>query len=420
MSFRDERGFGLVAALVLSSALLIIATALTAITLSNYRYQHRAYLAAKATNIAEAGADYAIWKLNQPGNTYTGETGTSFGGGTYDVMVTNSSGTKTVTVTARVNSGVLPVTRKVRVTLSGTPTDQASFFYGVQVGAGGLRMSNSSKIIGNVYANGNATATNTASVVGDLWVAGSSGTISGFDVNKSSAGATDGNAHAHSITGSNIERDAFYQSLSSTTVGGTKHPGSTDPPPTSFAISNDQIEGWKADATSGGTQSELSLYTGTTSIGPKKINGSINLSNSAVLRLTGPVYATGGINLANSAIIEIDPSFGESGVVIIADGGINVSNSAILRGSGNPKSHLLAISTGSGGINLSNDTKTDLFFAPDSWINISNNVRLVEMTGYGLNITNAATIQYDQGLASTSFSSGPGGRWTVTAWQTLH
>jgi hypothetical protein len=91
-----------------------------------------------------------------------------------------------------------------------------------------------------------------------------------------------------------------------------------------------------------------------------------------------------------------------------------------MRGSGNPKSHLLAISTGSGGINLSNNTQTDLFFAPSSWINISNSVHLVEMTGYGLNITNSAVIQYDQGLASTSFSSGPGGRWTVTAWQTLH
>ena len=420
----DQKGFGLVGAVVISTALLVIAMALATVTLSNYRYQHRAYLSAKATAIAEAGADKAIYNLNQPGSGYTGETGTSFGGGVYDVSIANpNSTTKVVTVTARVDSGVLPLTRKVKVTLSGTPSDQVAFNYGVQVGTGGIDMSNSSKLIGNVYANGNVVAHNTAQIVGDVWISGATGTLRDFTAGAEwgvkKAGASDGNAHAHSIIGSEVQGNAYYQSISGSTVGGTSFPGSADPPPTTFPISDQQITDWKDGAAAGGSQGTLSISSGTTNLGPKKISGNLALTGTAVLNLTGVVWVTGSILVANSAIVQIDSSFGDNGTVLIGDGLFDLKNSSILRGSGDPKSFLLSISTSNGdpAFDISNSSKNDILYAPNGWINVNNSIGLREVTGYGLRIKNTATVTYDTGLALAEFSSGPGGRWTVTAWQ---
>lgn len=433
----SEAGFGLVGAIVLSTALLLVATALMTVVLSGFRYQHRAYLATKATSIAEGGADYAIYKLNQPGSTYTGETDTSFGGGSYDVQVVNvNSTTKQVTVTATVSSGIRPLVRKIRLTLSSTPSDQASFNYGVQVGAGGLEMSNSSKIVGNVYSNGNAAATNSAYVVGDLWVAGSAGTISGFrgsggscstsdssgcGIQKSGPTSSDGNAHAHTITGSDIQRDAYYQSISSSTVVGTSHPGSEDPPTTALPISDEQIAEWKSEAGAGGSQGSFSQNSGTWSLGPKKIDGDLTLSNTAVLNLTGALWVTGQINVSGSAVVQADSSFGQNGTILAADGKITLSNSSVLRGSGDPKSYLLTLSTAAlnPAIVIQNSAKNDILYTSQGWIEIGNSSSLKEITGYGLRIKNSATVTYDQGLASASFTTGPGGRWAVTAWQEL-
>jgi hypothetical protein len=433
-----ERGFGLVGAIVLSTALLMIATALMTVVLSGFRYQHRAYLAERAVSIAEGGADFAVYKLNQPNSTYTGETGTSFGGGSYSVAVTNvDASTKQLTVTATVPSGVRPLTRRVRLTLSGTPSDTAAFNYGVQVGAGGLDMSNSSTVIGNVYSNGNAIATNTAYVVGDLWVAGASGTISGFrgsggscsptngsgcGIQKSGPTASDGNAHAHTITGSDIQRDAYYQSISSSVVGGTSHPGSADPPAAAMPISDAQINDWKAEAAAGGSQGSFTQSSGTWSLGPRKITGDLTLSNSAVLTLTGALWVTGQINVSGSAVIQVNPSFGATGTVLISDGRVTLSNSAILRGSGDPRSYLLTLSTAAldPAIVIRNSAKNDILYTTQGWIEINNSSSLKEVTGYGLRIKNSATITYDQGLSSASFTTGPGGRWAVTSWQRLN
>jgi hypothetical protein len=387
-------------------------------------------LSAKVNNIAEAGADYAIWKLNQAGNTYTGETGTSFGGGTYDVAVTTGSSTKTVTVTARVSSGVLPVTRKVRVVLSGTPSDQPAFNYAVQVGAGGLSLSGATQIYGSVYSNGNIVSANSSPAIhGDAWVAGSSGSTTCLTVTKTNSTASDGNVHAHSINGSyscatSIARDAYYQTITTqgTTVSGTKHPGSSDPVPSTFAISAADISDWKAAATAGGTQTgNVTIGSGTTNLGPKKIVGNLTVNNIGTLNLTGAVYVTGTIAVDNSGIVKIDSSFGVNGGMLIADGTISTSGASVLKGSGNSKSHLMTISTATGtAMNIGNSTKDDILVAPNGTVTMSGAVGTVEIIAYDLDLLGSASLTFDQGLASDVFTTGPGGRWAVTAWQTIH
>lgn len=51
-------------------------------------------------------------------------------------------------------------------------TDDVQFFYGVQVGDGGLEMRNNSVVNGNIYSNGNIIGSNGALITGDAFVAG--------------------------------------------------------------------------------------------------------------------------------------------------------------------------------------------------------------------------------------------------------
>jgi prepilin-type N-terminal cleavage/methylation domain-containing protein len=56
-------------------------------------------------------------------------------------------------------------------------------------------------------------------------------------------------------------------------------------------------------------------------------------------------------------------------------------------------------------------------FASAGGLTISNNVSVVEATGYKITMNNNSKIQYNAGLADIYFSSGPGGGWKITSWQ---
>ncbi|MBU0964629.1 hypothetical protein KKC06_06335, partial [Patescibacteria group bacterium] len=138
-----------------------------------------------------------------------------------------------------------------------------------------------------------------------------------------------GDAHAHTITNSDIECDAFYDvdpiDIAGTTVGRNSHPNSDDPPPEVMPISLQQIQEWKdtaaavephnGDYTIDGTQEEL---------GPLKITGNLTIANSAQLTLTGTLWVEGNIEMSNNAIISLDPGYGNNSGLIITDGKITV------------------------------------------------------------------------------------------------
>lgn len=59
--------------------------------------------------------------------------------------------------------------RNLQVLLN-TGSDAVTFYYGAQVGEGGLDMGNNSAVEGSVYANGNVQGANGADITGDVWV----------------------------------------------------------------------------------------------------------------------------------------------------------------------------------------------------------------------------------------------------------
>ncbi len=305
----------------------------------------------------------------------------------------------------------------------------ASFNYGVQSGEGGIHLKNTSLVVGNISANGPVTGENSNLVKGDVISAGQSGLIDGVHATSS--------AYAHTIRNSTIDRDAYYQTISNTTVLGTLHPGSSDQATSSLPIGDAQIEVWKNDAAAGGSvtcSGGIYSVSGSVSLGPKKIPCTLKIDGSDQITLLGHVWVEGDIEISNTASVRVGASVGEKSIAIIADtpanpttsGKIRLKNSATFSGSGHPNSFVLFISQNtsaeSGGstsaIEVENSVSGKLLvYAPHGEIILQNSVSLKEVTAYKLTLLNSAKVIYETGLANLLFSSGPAGGYTFDSWR---
>src|SRR3989344_3885836 len=392
--------------------------------------------------LAEAGLEDVLFRL-RTGQPVGANEVLSLNGSTATIVTADVAGGKEVVATG----DVAEVVRKVEANLIlGTGI---AFHYGVQIGQGGLEMSNSSKVIGNAYSNGNIVGVNSARIQGTAIVSGPTGIIEGMDI--------DGDAWSHTIRGTStvggkathsvlqnttVTGNVTADSISNCTIGGTAKYDTrssctvtgavTTPNPDIFIpadilplpISEAQIDIWESEAESGGASGSQTLSGGTTYMGPKKINRNLTMSGSAVLVVTGTLWVTGEIKLSNSAIIRLDPGYGSSSGVVVAGidesaatGYIEISNSAQVLGSGSTGSHVMLLSQkegiGSNAIKTSNSSSAAILYAGEGQIEISNSAALKEITAYKLEINNTATVTYESGLANSNFSSGPGGGYEI-------
>lgn len=272
-----------------------------------------------------------------------------------------------------------------------------------------------------------------AAIAGDLafktYLGGGPGVIDNVDVG--------GVARANTVRNSAITGALYCQTGSSNNKACDT--SQADPAPLNMPLSDGNIDQWKNDAAAGtvynGNCGDSGVAgctgSGTISIGPAKITGNLTITNGRTLNLTGVVYVQGNINVSNNATVRCDVSFGADSCVILADGYIDASNNAIFRGSGQTGSYILALTTKEGcngatasgcasgysGINLGNNLDGAIFYATDSMVNVANNADMKAVVGYKLNISNNATVTYEQGVADTTFSSGPGGGWNVASWK---
>lgn len=295
----------------------------------------------------------------------------------------------------------------------------------------------------DTYATGNALYKQDWSTTGS-WTALSGDmafqTTFGGGVSKIEGVYVKGTAKADTIRNSRVDGDAYYKTISGTTVGGTSYPGSPTPPYVPLPISTSTIAQWKADATSGGTISgncgdggNAACNTFPLTLGPKKINGNLTIDNGKVLTVYGTLYVTGNVDINNNGTVVCDIAYGASSCLIIADGYINASNNAIFQGSGASGSYIMLLSTkqgclGSGGvgcttnssaIELTNNITGALFYATDSLIDISNGALVTAVVGYMIKMQNNAEIQYDPLLMGLSFApaaSGGTGAWNTYRW----
>ena len=418
---RNERGQILLLALAFAAIMLVSLTSLVGYVTLGARTQRDAVASSQALALAEAGIDKAIYELNQNSN-YTGETNTSLPGGVFVTTVsTIDSVMKRITSTGSVTSTTNPTAVRVVKATVGIDTSTVSFQFGVQAGEGGVDLQNSASVRGNLYSTGPVTGANSNIVRGDVISAGASGLVNG--VHATSSG------YAHTIQNSTIDKDAYYQSISGTTVGGTSYPGSPDQPTVPLPITDAQIAEWEADAIAGGTLSSPCPYkiNSSVTIGPKKINCDLEISGGTIT-LAGHLWVNGNITIQNSPTIRIDSSLGGTSVAIIADkptdqinsSSIELQNSATFQGSGSPGSYVLFVSQnksaeqggGEEAIIVKNSVSgAILVYAGHGDIALENSINIKEVTAWRITIKNSAEVIYETGLGNALFSSGPGGSW---------
>lgn len=358
---------------------------------------------------AESGIEDALIRLKKTPTITTLDYNFNVGSANVVVNIPSSLGiSKTINSQAN-NNGI---ERKVQAVCSLDNTSDASFYYGVEVGEGGLIMNNGSEVLGNVFSSGNISGSGI--IRNDVVVSGNGHSINGVTVR--------GNASVYScLSGANINGNLTYVTGGShaCTVGGTTTEQSEEILQQPLPIPQTQIDEWKNYAAAKEVFPGNKTISGNQSLGPVKITGNLVLNNNAVLTLTGVVYVQGRITLGNNVTIQLDSSFGTTGGVIISDGIIIMGNSNIFRGSGQTGSYVLVLSTSlsDSAITVSNNSDGAVFYASAGGLTISNNVSVTEATGYKVIMLNNSRIQYSNGIVHIYFSSGTGGGWKVTSWQ---
>ncbi len=116
--------------------------------------------------LAEAGVEDVVYRLYAAKQVDASESLIINGNTVTTSLTTDVNGNKEVIAEGSVDANI----RKVKTILK-PGTVGVSFYYGVQVGEGGLDMGNNAIVNGNIYSNGNITGNNGATIMGDVIVA---------------------------------------------------------------------------------------------------------------------------------------------------------------------------------------------------------------------------------------------------------
>lgn len=227
-----------------------------------------------------------------------------------------------------------------------------------------------------------------------------------------------GDAHANTIENVTVQNDAYFQSIINSTVNGTSFPGSADPPPKVFPISEANISQWKNTAEQAGVITG-DIETCISNLNAGKIIGHVNLNSNCNMTVQTPIWITGNLTLGSNNILTLDSVFGQTSGIIIVDGIITLGSNNHLRGTGQGSSILVGLSThdsrsdSSTAIAINSHGNSGVLYANNGILEPGNNNTFKELTGWGIRVINSSTINYETGLSSTIFSSGPSGSFTL-------
>ncbi len=383
-----KSGQTLLIAVIFMTVILIITATLFSRVANYLRFGSNNDMRKQAEALADAGIDFSLWKLNTlAGSCGSGGTAwcnieTAVGTtGSFEATVVDKSSTlKTLTVTSYVPSKANPRAKrtvKADVAILG---EQISFRYAVQVGTGGLTMSNTSSIVGNVFSNKTGVSisgSGSSQIMGDAYAVGT-------------------------ISAPNPE------------VIGIKR---ENQPPSEMPTINYQE--WIDAATAGGTTncSPTCNISNNANIGPQKYVGNLSISNNAIVTVTGPIYVTGDLTITQGGTeIRLAESFGSTSTTILVDGKISISQGATFyTTTANPKGYILVAtrSTAADAVSLSNKGVNAIIYALSGGASLSQSAHTSSLVANSLDLSQSASLTYDQGLAGAEFSTGPGGSWTI-------
>ena len=418
----NKKGYSAIVTVFLVSTIgLILAGNISALMIARQKIIRNVLGTAQSYYTAEAGIEDALLRVIDPAIPRQTSIFLSLAGSTASTTIAQSGNNITIFSSGNKNNFF----RNLQLAVTAA-TDSVSFNYGVQIGAGGLKMKNNGRVEGNVYSDGDIIGTNSPVITGDAWASGNH-KIEGFRIDK--------NAYANTLRNNNIGMNAYYQTIFNTTVAGIKYPGSANPPAQTMPISDTLINSWKDDAVAGGTYTGNYLIENNVNLGPIKIIGNLTIQNDSLVTMKGTIWVTGNITLQNNnkGGIQLDSGYGANSGIIIADGNITLQNNFTICGSEGYNtvnkvcntandSYVMLVSTKSGddAINMKNDASLNgILYAPYGELEIENNAFLKEVTAYELEIENNTIVRYETGLVNLNFSSGPGGNWNIGQWKEI-
>lgn len=247
-----------------------------------------------------------------------------------------------------------------------------------------------------------------------------------------------GNARSNTIENSTITGGAYYQTIISSTAG-NYHPGEPDPPVVAMPLSDSNIADWKSVATAAGNlSSSLCTASGTITLEAGILDCDFHPAGGSAIILNGTVWVKGDIIFDTNTKMKLSTNYGtRSGVIIAEDpvdsakGKITIGNNAPICGTAgyttsplqcNPSNgtYILLLSTHTGyadnAISISNNSNGAIYYAHNGQASVSNGANVKEVTAKRLILQPTAQVTYESGLASASFSNGPGGGWELTNW----
>ena len=424
---KNERGqvMILMTLLVLAGS-MALAGALLALAQSQVRTITELSLSKNAYLLAEGALEEVVFRHKKGLQVSATETLT-VGNSTVVTTTSNYPGGKIVLSVGEENGRV----RKIQSELM--EGDGVSFSFGVQTDNGGIIMRNNSSINGNVFSNGPIIGHNLNRVNGSAISAGPSGLITEIRAT--------GTAYAHTIHDSHILGNAHYTSIDlATVVDGTRFPGAPILSTTSLPISDALIDSWAEFASSSAVfEAQCTAAGGTivydedVTLGPAKIPCNVTFEKHPTVTIAGVLWIVGNLEFKQGPKFTIHPDIGNRSVPIIVDnpnnrltsGTVSMRNSGTWTGNGN-RSYLLVISRNEsaskgGGVSAITIEQSSggslLVYANHGEIELQNNTALTEITAYRVRLRNNTKVNYDSGLASAIFTTGPGGSYTIDTWQ---
>lgn len=381
---------------------------------------NRAFLNSnKAFYASESGIEDALVRLRPGGALIVGSYGLTIDDSSATITISSLiGGSRTIT-----SDGVNKIQKKRNEVLTKLAVTSVGFYFGAQVGEGGLEMGSNARINGNVFSNGDIVGSNGATASGTAKVAGNGHSISNMIINS--------DAFAYSFNNCSVGGVIHYVtggSVTSCSSGGGVQEQSDEIASVVLPVSSSTINMWKQAAEAGGTMGSLVLGNNVLmNKGPMKIDGNLQLGNGSTLTMTGTLWVTGDLIMGNNSVIKLDPSYGSLSGVIIFDGKVAVKNNGQLYGiDPNATSTFLmvisensSIDPASPAIDIYNSAGGAVFYTNTGMILIHNAVEVFEATGYKLMIDNNGSIDYKTGLSDVSFTSGPSAGSVIFSWQEI-
>jgi len=170
LPYKPLKGQAAIIGVLLTFVILLAGTFGTAsIALKETRIANDGSRSLRAFYAAEAGIDDAVYRARS-GKNISPSFSISLNNTSAAINVFSVGDTKTITAEGNSEQAI----RGLEAVIKESTTD-VQFFYGVQIGSGGLLMANNSEVEGNVFSNGNIIGGTGSKISGDAIVAGGLG-----------------------------------------------------------------------------------------------------------------------------------------------------------------------------------------------------------------------------------------------------